>query len=396
MKLLDILLEEIPSETEVANSNDAPADGGNNNTTPRKVQVEKYSPVQSLGRKNFGFFIAEKGSYGAKYIDGFATKEEAVQARKNLISAVTQYSDYAKQGRVKTNGPSFRTKALTLDELTKKRLRNGGIGSKAVAGMLSNSFFVGRFGVFKMFTALGLTAGALYGIAGAIEDNWVEVSNGSMSEEEAQSKEDILWGMFGVELLLIYRIIFSRAGYLKKAIRYIRNMVRVGQAAVGLTGVGAIPSLISFIISEAGFLVLGVALNSSQLQSAAADWLHEFTLAQLLIGGLGKGVQMAGATLQSIMPAWMDALLPDSLQKSDRAGFEQIERGGREGDMYASAEWAKLVFANLIFPEGTKAQIVPYIPYERREQLLDKVMEDSEIIQRAEQEPAPQTEPTPA
>jgi len=89
-------------------------------------------------------------------------------------------------------------------------------------------------------------------------------------------------------------------------------------------------------------------------------------------------------------------LLPDSLQKSDRAGFEQIERGGREGDMYASAEWAKLVFANLIFPEGTKAQIVPYIPYERREQLLDKVMEDSEIIQRAEQEPAPQTEPTPA
>ena len=63
----------------------------------------------------------------------------------------------------------------------------------------------------------------------------------------------------------------------------------------------------------------------------------------------------------------------------DFYGFEEgQERGGREGEMYASTEWAKLTFSHLLFPDAAKAVLVPYISPARREDLMFNVLKITE------------------
>jgi len=67
-----------------------------------------------------------------------------------------------------------------------------------------------------------------------------------------------------------------------------------------------------------------------------------------------------------------EEMLGVSIRDGDLFGFDQTERGGREGEYYASAEWAKLLFQDMLFPPAQKSMLVPYITPARREGLLEE------------------------
>lgn len=187
--------------------------------------------------------------------------------------------------------------------------------------------------------------------------------------EENMELRNILIGQISVQVLFILRIVFGNAKLFGRALNAIKWTVRAVQAGVAGTGVGAIPSAISFLITEAGWLIAGWVISRPSVQLAMAEWFHG-NLIGVILGVVGTAVVGAATLLDAAFDGqYGTGALRDSL------GFARKEpEAAPDGEFTSSSEWAKIVFHGILFPPGQEQQLVPYIGPEQRATLLRQTM----------------------
>lgn len=216
---------------------------------------------------------------------------------------------------------------------------------------------------------LTVAGGLVYTGIGVINDLENEAEADPSKLEENMELRNILVGQISVQVLFILRIIFGNARLFGRALNAIKWTVRAVQAGVAGTGVGAIPSAISFLITEAGWLIAGWVITRPSVQLAMAEWFHG-NLIGVLLGFVGTAVVGAATLLDAAFDGqYGTGALRDSL------GFGRREaEAAPDGEFTSSSEWAKLVFHGILFPPGQEQQLVPYIGPEQRATLLRQTM----------------------
>jgi hypothetical protein len=236
--------------------------------------------------------------------------------------------------------------------------------------VLDSSWWRG-FGRILAGVGGGLTVagGLVYTGIGIINDLENEAETDPSKLEENTELRNILVGQISVQVLFILRIIFGNARLFGRALNAIKWTVRAVQAGVAGTGVGAIPSAISFLITEAGWLIAGWVITRPSVQLAMAEWFHG-NLIGVLLGVVGTTVVGAATLLDAAFDGqYGTGALRDSL------GFGRKDpEAAPEGEFTSSSEWAKIVFHGLLFPPGQEQQLVPYIGPEQRATLLRQTM----------------------
>jgi len=362
MKLSDLLIENNSVIMEKATPNDAlPAFQIAETTKPDKVLL----------------WIKDSNGGYSKYIV-FKSAERAQKFAKRWTNNPDRFKDFLANSKTKSrikDGPIARAsgKIKTADALidqVKNNLKKNS-GANKVSKIIQSPTFRAMTSILGK---VGFTGAAFYGVLGAIND--VEVDP-NLSPEEKEEQIDILWGSLTIQLLLIWSRIARNATLVTKAISGLKTIVRSAQLAAAGTGVGTVPAVVSFIISEAAFWAVGAALASPAVQRAFAEWVSGTILGSWIgfVGGVaGPVLTGAGRILDSVLG---DTAAGKMIK--DFYGFEEgQERGGREGEMYASTEWAKLTFSHLLFPDAAKAVLVPYISPARREDLMFNVLKITE------------------
>lgn len=225
-------------------------------------------------------------------------------------------------------------------------------------------------GVGRMTTGLGLGVALIWTMFGVINDLENEANDDPNKQEENMELRNILVGQVSVQLLIILRIIFGNARLFNRALAGIKWTVRTVQAGVASTGVGAIPSAISFLLTEAGWLVAGWIITRPGVQLAMAEWFHG-NLIGVVLGFVGTGVVGAATLLDAAFDGeyGTGALRRELGWPTDGSPDEAAE-----GEVIGTSEWAKLVFHGLLFPPGREKLLVPYIAPEQRATLLRQVL----------------------
>jgi hypothetical protein len=261
-------------------------------------------------------------------------------------------------------------------------------GKKNPAGFVAKALADPKWrGIFRFFSLAGLSAGAVMGSLAAIDE---VMNDPSMSREEKERERNILVGVLSTELVLVLMAILRSGSLLRKAMRGLKALVRGIQIGAAATGVGAFPAIVSIILSEAGWIVLGYAMISPSVQRYFAQWIKD-----TLVGDFFNYVGLAVGTSFSLLDQATDGAL-GSAQIRRALGFEEGQTSdSADGEIYASSEWAKLVFHDLIFPSGKKVE-VPYINPVRREELLFEKLNSMGItVNTNPPAPSPATIPTP-
>lgn len=216
--------------------------------------------------------------------------------------------------------------------------------------------------VLKFAPASGFAVAIWQGILVSIE----EIKNDStLSEEEKNREINILIGMFYTELIFVLTFIFKQTSLLKNFLQAFRVVVRTAQAGLFATGVGAIPSIVSALVTEAGYFVALYALSNPDVQRYFSTWLADNIIGDFFV--------WFGTTAVPGAAAILDRLTGGLIGSPNINRFFGLKEGPAvdwgAADYVASAEWAKLIFKGILFKDKTKVK-VPYINPETRTQLL--------------------------
>jgi hypothetical protein len=210
-----------------------------------------------------------------------------------------------------------------------------------------------------------------------------EFMEGEITEAEYVDKVEVAWGMYAIQITGIMLVFLKTGKNVTFVVKQIRNLVRAGQLAAGGTGVGTIPAIISALVTEAGFQLAIFALTNPKTQKFLVDYIVEWGQESLFGSMIQGGVEMAGQGLNAAA-AGLNALTGGLVGSEDffsasgaaeASGF--VDPGAREiagvdGSAYATSQWARLVFQDLIFPPGTsiESRKVPYYTRTRREIMM--------------------------
>jgi len=230
-----------------------------------------------------------------------------------------------------------------------------------------------------------LRDGMIFNIASYEQD----FQDGVIDETEFQDRVQVAYGVFAAA---IAPVILSalRAG-IRSIIRILRNIRRAIQArstAALFTGAGTVPGIVTLIGSQVAYMVIARILTSAYVQGKFTDWIIEWGQSSVFGAIFQGGVETAGTLLQAAAAA-LDAATngligsPDlfsALGGTEAMGGEAYtktitEIPGLEGSAFATQEWAKLVFQDLLFPPGTSVEdkLVPYMDREMRENRMAEV-----------------------
>ena len=279
---------------------------------------------------------------------------------------------------------SARINPRNLPGNTKQRVRQiSAINRQAFPR--TSALMSGRFGrVFlRMLSAFMVEEILRNSILITMANIEAEFMEGEITEAEYIDKVEVAWGMYAIQIAGIM-IVFLRVGKnVTSMVRAIRTIVRTGQLAVGSSGVGTIPAIISALVSEAGFQLAIYALTNPTTQKALVDWIVEWGQESLIGAMLQGSVELAGTGLQgaaSILNNITGGIIGSddffaASGAAEASGF--VDPGAREipgvnGSAYATSQWARLVFQDLIFPPGTslESRKVPYYTRSRREIMM--------------------------
>jgi len=241
--------------------------------------------------------------------------------------------------------------------------------------------------IIKSLNAAGLVTASWLGVFAAARD--VD-EDPSLSADEKQERINILYGLLATETAAMIAIAMRNAKNIKAILNGVKLAVRTAQGAAGATGALTIPAIVSFLITEAGFLAATAALANPNVQRQLAEWISEWTIASFAMALLGSVVRGPVDAAANLLDNTIGETAFGQAVKEFFGFDEEQTRGGREGDYYASTDWAKLTFAHLIFPEASKPQLVPYIPPGRRESLLQKqlkLINEDNTVPSASSEP---------
>lgn len=208
-----------------------------------------------------------------------------------------------------------------------------------------------------------------------------KAESGEITQEELETYIIASQASFGAQLtVLILTNLKSGTRAVRLMITAVRAAVRTVQLGAAASGVGFIPSVISAIVTESGFILAQYLLTRPSVQRAFTEWLVEYANAGVLeavAGVTNIALRTASATLNAVTDGNLN--LDDLL---NRGGFTPGEgRTTPSGTAYASSKWAKLTFQNSLFPSGTSTQLVEYIPPGERQRLILNAMELSESPQ---------------
>lgn len=205
-----------------------------------------------------------------------------------------------------------------------------------------------------------------------------EAQGDSTKQKELALEADILRGQLLVMLVASLTVVFriSRWAYLVIRLfggfaKRVINIASVG--AVVATGGTAAPAAaaanrIGWLLTEGAQFLVFLLLSNPSFQR----WL-----AQLIAGSIFKDViAEAGSYVNNSLKSIEEQLDGKYGSKflADNLTTEEKTVGGVDGEYFSNSEWAKLVFGALLFPEGSKTRLVPYIPESKREQLLSNVL----------------------
>ena len=257
------------------------------------------------------------------------------------------------------------------------------IGTKGVTlnTILASPFWKGFFKI------LGAVAFPIAAYANAIEiindlENEAEAESDQTIANEKRELRNILVAQLSAQVIFVLYLIFRNATLFKKALNGIKWTVRAAQGATAATGVGAVPSVLSLLITESGWLIAGWVISSATVQRALAEWIH---------GSMFKGIfNMAGAaivTAAGALDSMLDGAFGTRALRRD-LGWDEKSEGAADKEVESSSAWAKLVFKGLLFPEKKKL-LVPYMSANQRSRALEQKF-------GINQQPAPAPAPAPA
>ena len=330
--------------------------------------------VRPVGN-SFQFAISQDEIYK------FATRELAEEALEEFSSPNTNLDEVRRKYRgakLAAYGRRLTGGTLAWDDVSKR---------SAIKNLLNN-------GKFKFFTnvlsIIGVSASLWQSLLINIEslrddyDNGIEPGRNIPEGTPFQDAVETMYGIWVTEIAVLMYAAIRRAGAVGKALSTIRNFVRAGQLAAAGTGVGAIPALISALVSEVGFQIAMYAFTNPKSQKLLMDWVLSYgtdSLAGYAFQGVGGATVFAADQLGRATGADVDLLGALGVRDAAGPGFEKrtYSEEGAQGTAFATSEWAKLVFQDLLFPPGTEAEdlLVPYINKQRRQQLLDELFGSS-------------------
>lgn len=239
---------------------------------------------------------------------------------------------------------------------------------KGLQTVLTNPYWRG---LGRILAAASLSGSLIWTAFDVINDLENESSDDADLLQYNQELRNILVGQISIQVAIVLRIIFGNAKLFGKALNAIKWTVRAAQAGVASTGVGAIPSAISLLVSEAGWLIAGWAMTRPGVQLAMAEWFHG-TLMETVLGFAGTSVVGALTALDAALDGeYGTGALRRNLGwpgQSDAIG------DAKEKEVVGSSEWAKLVFRGLLFPPSREKVKVPYIAPEQRATLLRQAL----------------------
>jgi hypothetical protein len=226
---------------------------------------------------------------------------------------------------------------------------------------VSNNVLFGY--LMRGFAAAGISVAIWQGILVAIQD--VKDDN-SLSEDDRQREIGVLISMFYVELILALTMIFRSVNLIKPWLKGFRAVIRTAQAGAIFTGVGALPSFISMLITESGYFVVLWALSNPDVQRYFSTWIADTLVADIFAEFGRTAVPAVAAMLDRATGGLVGS---PNLNRFFRLDGNDTVVDWDKANYVASAEWAKLIFKGILFGSGEKQQ-VPYINPEQRKLLL--------------------------
>lgn len=252
-----------------------------------------------------------------------------------------------------------------------RALENISIKGRTLTSILASPYWRGIGRVFGAVTISGTLIFSSISVLNDLENEYEEAErNGNQDEmQEALELRNILVGQISIQLLIALRLIFGNARMFNRALSSIKWTVRAIQGGAATTGVGAIPSAISFLVTESAWLIAGWVIASPTVQRAMAEWFHG-NLMGVLLGGVGTVVVFATRILDDMFDGqYGTGALRNTLDFESRQSDVDPD-----AEFSSSSEWAKLVFHGLLFPPRRENLLVPYIGPEQRATLLRQTM----------------------
>jgi hypothetical protein len=252
-----------------------------------------------------------------------------------------------------------------------RALENISIKGRTLTSILASPYWRGIGRVFGAVTISGTLIFSSISVLNDLENEYEEAErNGNQDEmQEALELRNILVGQISIQLLIALRLIFGNARMFNRALSSIKWTVRAIQGGAATTGVGAIPSAISFLVTESAWLIAGWVIASPTVQRAMAEWFHG-NLMGVLLGLVGTGVVFATRILDDMFDGqYGTGALRNTLDFESRQSDVDPD-----AEFSSSSEWAKLVFHGLLFPPRRENLLVPYIGPEQRATLLRQTM----------------------
>lgn len=231
-----------------------------------------------------------------------------------------------------------------------------------LAKILNSAFWRG---FSRIGGAVGIPLAVIWTNVGIINDLEEEAERNPNTAEENYELRNIILAQTSTQVIFFLGFVLRNASLFNRALRAIKWTVRSVQGSIALTGAGALPSALSFLITEAGWLVAGWIISSETVQRALAEWIHD-SMFSGIFEIVGQGISAAATVLDAAFDGRFGTRALRRGMGWDTRDPEDVE----DGEYTSSSEWAKLVFHGLLFPPGEEQKVVPYIPPEERENLL--------------------------
>jgi hypothetical protein len=237
----------------------------------------------------------------------------------------------------------------------------------SVKGVTLNTILASPFwkGFFKILGAVAFPIAAYANAIEIINDLENEAKADPANAAEKEELRNILVAQLSAQVIFVLYLIFRNAALFRKALNAIKWTVRAVQGATAATGVGAIPSVLSLLITESGWLIAGWVISSATVQRALAEWIHGSMFAGIF-NIAGAAVVTAAGALDSLL----DGAFGTRALRRD-LGWDEKSEGAADKEVESSSAWAKLVFKGLLFPEKKKI-LVPYMNANQRTRALEQ------------------------
>ena len=226
--------------------------------------------------------------------------------------------------------------------------------------------------VFRIFEIFGWSTALLHSHVANVAYWKDQVSQGELSESDAEDLIMSSQAALGAQITILCTNMFRSVRRIRLFISGARVISNMWAAVMAGTGVG-LPGAIALIAArETGFFLIQWMLTRPSFQRKIAEFVAgflDYTIARVLIESLaaitGQGLAALSAALDEVGLGF-DNLIRDG-------GWEYSPSESASQDVYASTEWAKLVFQDVLFPPDRNFE-VPYIPTGERRRLLQSTL----------------------